>query len=228
MKFMIEKLNWDSDFFQIKIGEVNYEDIKAINEKLDFDLLYVYNLSSFDLQLENFENTFSEAKVIFTKEIDKNRDLNATIFSIDDVKVTSENLYKLAFESGKNSRFLLDNKFQLNDFQRLYKIWVDNSVSKKIADDVLIYIEDSKPIGFVTYKIKDKNATIGLIAVDSKSQGKGIGGKLVNHLESILYQKEIKNLRIPTQLANIQACNFYKKQGYLIKETKYIKHYWKK
>ena len=73
----------------------------------------------------------------------------------------------------------------------------------------------------------DNKATVGLIAVSNQHQGKGIGGILLNHLETILYQKEIKSLTIPTQFENKQACNFYHKQGYSIFDNTFIKHYWK-
>lgn len=229
MKSMeIKKLDWDSNFFGLKIGEASYEILIGFDKILDFDLLYISSLSDFDFKLENYEKTFSEAKVSFVKKISNKNELDLKIVSFDESNTDIETLYNLAFESGKNSRFLLDTSFKLNDFHRLYKIWIDNSISKKIADDVLIYQENNNIIGFVTYKIKDKNATIGLIAVDSNFQGKGIGRKLINHLESVLHQKSIDSLTIPTQLTNIQACNFYKKQGYSIEEVKYIKHYWKK
>jgi len=32
---------------------------------------------------------------------------------------------------------------------------------------------------------------------------------------------------IPTQKENILACNFYKKNGYSVKEETVIKHYWR-
>ena len=227
-KCMIKKLNWDSEFFNLKIGEVSYKDSKSLNDQLEFDLLYVYSYSNFELQIKNFENTFSEVKLSFVKKISANKFIEPKIFSINDIDVNVNVIYELAFESGKNSRFLLDEKFSSNDFKRLYKKWVDNSVSKTIAEDILIYYDNNKVEGFVSYKIENKNATIGLIAVASNSQGKGIGGKLLNQIESILDKQNIEKLIIPTQLVNTQACNFYKKHGYFIEETKYIKHYWKK
>ena len=63
--------------------------------------------------------------------------------------------------------------------------------------------------------------------MDKKHQGKGIGGILLKHLETILYQKGITSLTIPTQFENKQACNFYSKQGYSIFENTFIKHFWK-
>ncbi|MBL4663030.1 MAG: dTDP-4-amino-4,6-dideoxygalactose transaminase [Flavobacteriaceae bacterium] len=70
-------------------------------------------------------------------------------------------------------------------------------------------------------------ATIGLIAVNSSHQGKGIGGELINAVEVQLLDRGITTLRIPTQLKNEQACKFYKKLGYSPIEKTDIKHYWR-
>ncbi|NBL65781.1 dTDP-4-amino-4,6-dideoxygalactose transaminase [Flavobacterium sp. NST-5] len=104
---------------------------------------------------------------------------------------------------------------------------MDNSINKKFADGILIFFEDQKPKGFVTYKIQETSATVGLIAVDAEFQGNKIGAKLLIHLEQMLIEKNVKQLIIPTQLSNHQACHFYTKQGYSIKNQTRIKHYWK-
>jgi dTDP-4-amino-4,6-dideoxy-D-galactose acyltransferase len=68
---------------------------------------------------------------------------------------------------------------------------------------------------------------VGLIAVSSEYRGKGIGGIMLTHLETVLNTIGIHNLTIPTQGQNEQACYFYNKIGYSISEKTYIKHYWK-
>lgn len=224
---MVKKLDWDSNFFNLKVGEIVVEEYKSTFDTASFDLLYVYGKKEFELIIHQFENTFSEVKVkyckkIFTKNINSNN-----IFSIHDVKIDIQDLYQLAFESGKSSRFLLDNKFDDNKFKELYKAWIENSISKKIADDILVYIEKNELLGFVSYKISNEKASVGLIAVNPNHQGNKIGGKLLAKLENVLLDKNINEIIIPTQLANIQAFNFYKKQNYSIIETIYIKHYWK-
>ena len=82
-------------------------------------------------------------------------------------------------------------------------------------------------MGFVSYKINQDNATIGLIAVCPNNQGKKIGSKLLKYVEQQLVAINIKKLFIPTQQANETACSFYKKHGYQIHEKVQIKHYWK-
>ena len=91
---------------------------------------------------------------------------------------------------------------------------------------MLVYQENKQTLGFVTYKIEKDFATIGLVAVDSFSQGKGIGGKLIDAVENKLISNGVFKLIIPTQLENTNACNFYKKLNYKVHETTAIKHYW--
>ncbi len=224
---MINKLEWDSNFFNLKVGEFIYYQNYKDKDLSAFDLIYVVSDKDFELQLENFENSFAETKVIFNKKPEKGNQNPQPIFSFDKQNIDIQELYYLAFESGKNSRFLLDKKFNPNHFRMLYKQWIDNSINKKFADDVLVYFEEKTAKGFVTYKVIDTTATIGLIAVNPNSQGKGIGAKLVQHLENLAFEKGIKQIMIPTQMNNISACNFYSKQGYAIKSKTYIKHYWK-
>lgn len=227
MKFMVKTLQWDSDFFNLKVGEINYDERYNQQDVSNYDLIYVISNNDFVLELDNFENTFSETKVIFVKNLEKENIDSEPIFKFNQVNVEIDKLYSLAFESGKNSRFLLDNRFDKSIFKNLYRAWIDNSINKKFADDILVYFEENQIKGFLSYKTIDSIASVGLIAVDANCQGKGIGAKLLKYLENIILETGIKQIKIPTQLSNIQACSFYKKQGYSIKNKTYIKHYWK-
>lgn len=227
MKFMVKKLQWDSEFFNLNIGEIQYNDNYDEKDSSNYDLIYIYSNEDVDLKIPNFEKTFSEIKVTFFKKIEVNNYVSENIFQLDEVDVNKEKLYSLAYESGKNSRFLLDKKFNEVFFKKLYKAWIDNSINKKFADDILVYFEENQLKGFVTYKINNNDASVGLIAVDTTYQAKGIGTKLLKYLENILVEKKVEIIMIPTQMSNIQACNFYHKQGYSIKSKKHIKHYWK-
>ncbi len=224
---MIKKMEWDSDFFNLNVGELQFKEHNASLNYADYDLLYVVSAEDFDLKLKGFENSFSEQKIKFYKELKETMQWSQHVFSHKNEEYNIQDIYELAFESGKHSRFLLDKNFSREKFKELYKIWIDNSLSKNFADDVLVYKQEGKTVGLLTYKTIEKNAFVGLIAVSHNHQGKGIGGIMLKHLETILYAKGIYNLTIPTQDQNQQACNFYNKIGYSISEKTYIKHYWK-
>ena len=136
-------------------------------------------------------------------------------------------MYNLAFESGKYSRFKKDKKFSNQQFENLYIKWIDNSLDFNFADDILIYVEENKIVGFISYKIKNEEATIGLVAVLPNHQGKGIGKYLLQVVENELIKNDIKALNIPTQKENKEACSFYEKLEYKIKESITIKHFWR-
>ncbi len=225
---MINKLDWDSDFFEIEVGELIYENNSNVENSNDFGLLYIKSNQQFNVEINGFVNNFHETKIVFSKNIIQNNLNSTNIISINQIDFNVTEIYDLAYESGKYSRFFLDKNFKKNKFLELYQKWVDNSISGQFANDVLIYQERNQIMGFVTYKTKNNEATIGLIAVSPNHQGKGIGGKLLHFVENELFQKNIKTLLIPTQENNLAACNFYKKQGYQVHEITFIKHYWKK
>ena len=225
----MKKLDWDSDFFNIRVGEILYEEEIDTNEVKNFDLLYIKSGNDFDLEVVGFENSFSEQKIIFSKDVlDIENVLISQISTYDESKHSLHDIYQLAYESGTYSRFNLDEKIGEHNFRKMYDRWVDNSINKRFAEELLVFEENSQVIGFITYKIILDRAYIGLIAVNSTFQRKGIGQKLLLFVESKLYKQGIKKLLIPTQERNSLACSFYAKQGYSIEEITYIKHYWRK
>lgn len=225
----VKILAWDSNFFNKKIGVIEAGDeIGNFSDIESFDLLYVKQIVDKFIEIDNFKPTYTETKVVFSKKISKsNNPLNSFIFSALYTDVNKEQIYKLAFESGKFSRFKLDDNFGQHEFEALYKTWVDNSIAKEFADAILVYKEKNSILGVITYKIIDDYAAIGLLGVCNKHQGKGIGSELLIAAENELSNKKVKELKIPTQLQNEQACGFYKKLGYNIIEKTIIKHYWK-
>ena len=224
---MIKKLPWDSDFFELKIAEISNQKTTTNKNLEDFDLIYYKSKESFTIKIKGFKNSFSEIKILFVKDILSNKIEDNNIFSIKKTVFNVSEIYELAYESGKFSRFNLDPKFNHNKFIELYKKWVDNAMNNSFADDLIVYKESDKILGFVTYQISGDEATIGLIAVNPDFQGKGIGSKLLNHVEQHLFNKKIKKLYIPTQKSNKTACDFYSKLGYNIHEIIHIKHYWR-
>lgn len=225
----IKFLEWDSFFFNKRIGEIELASpIHFEPDSNDFDLLYVKQKEDVVIEIDNFKQSYFETKVVFAKSVLKNNlPAEKSIVSAFNSTFRISQIYELAFESGKYSRFNLDENFQRSEFEALYRKWVDNSLTAAFADEVLLYKLGDAILGIVTYKVFGNYATIGLLATHPESQGKGIGTKLVSALEKELYERGVEALRIPTQLQNEQACGFYAKMGYAIFEKTIIKHYWR-
>ncbi len=224
----IKYLAWDSCFFNKKIGCLDLiNNCNLFEIQNDFDLIYVLCDKDIPLEIKDYKQSYLEKKIVLSKKIDQKYEATDVNIFFELEESPREELYELAFESGKFSRFNLDSNFKRSEFESLYKKWVDNSFNKELADAVLVYKEQNKTLGFVTYKVWNTYATIGLIGVSSKYQGRGIGKKLLVAVENELVTRGVKELRIPTQLQNEGAYAFYTKMGYQIIEKKILKHLWK-
>ncbi len=231
-----EFLSWDSAFFDLKIGKIvcknKGEELEAKLNKSkneNYSLLYVFTSENELLKeelIQKYTGKLVDRKVNFQIDLtsfEKKENLGVEDYLGQDLNAE---LLELTYLSGGNSRFLLDEKFPKSSFEKLYKTWIEKSLSGELADKVFVWKDKNKIVGFVTLKIKNNEAEIGLIAVSEKVQGQQIGTKLVDACVYYLQDKSISILKVPTQLHNIQACNFYKKYGFTIKSITNIYHFW--
>jgi len=236
----IEYLSWDSDFFVKKIGRLFITEANKLESFLKdaattgYQLIYVFGDKELFFNkdiLIKFNGKLIDKKIVYEKKIQiKEESLpfvseGINIFEYINKKPTVE-LEQLAYISGRYSRFKLDNNFEENDFKRLYKIWLERSLSKEIADRVFVVKQNSKIIGFITLKYNENIGDIGLLAVDSYVQGKGYGKLLIQRCLLDLLKKEIYTINVSTQLDNKDACVFYEKCGFKTKSITNIYHFW--
>jgi dTDP-4-amino-4,6-dideoxy-D-galactose acyltransferase len=231
---MIE-LTWDSDFFNKKIGRLDVaDDYTFLVENLEkafqqqYDLIYVFGNKNTDIPneiLEKFNGKIVDRKIIYTAQIEDLR--TKTLVEIREFdKKNGSLLYDLAYLSGTHSRFRLDEGLGIENFKRLYREWIDKSVSHQIAKKVFVYEDNGQIKGMVTLGVKEKAANIGLIAVDETLQGKGVGMSLIDTCVQYCKIEGIIWLDVPTQLDNTQACRFYEKCGFIEKSVQNIYHFW--
>lgn len=227
---VVEYLKWDSEFFSMKIGAC-YENLKFRKDDINkYDLIYCYNgIGKLILnQTENFKKGYEEYRILYRKELKQKFPDDPSILSYKDYPSNVGSLLPLAYESGKYSRFSLDENFTELQFEQLYETWLSNSITGKIADVIYFYLKEKQIIGFVTISLKGKEyGQIGLISVLKDYQGEGIGRRLLEKAENYTLENNRKFLMIPTQKHNIGACAFYEKLGYLVYKETMIEHLWK-
>ena len=223
----VNKLDWDSEFFQKNIGEIDCNRSKLAPVDQSFDLIYVKNCFDPNFHITDFYLNHQETKVVFSKIVEEKQQPLTIIKDTDNSLLTKERFYPIAFESGKFSRFKLDSNFSKKDFEKLYSIWVDKSIAKEIADKVFYLEEKNELKGFITLKQKETDCLVGLFGIDIKFQGKGLGTTLLNVVEDYCSKNGIEKLIIPTQKENLPACAFYLKYGFEIIEEINIKHFWR-
>lgn len=227
---MIRFLTWDSDFFNITIGELRVNsDITHLPELENYELLYVIQKSKNKFKIHGFKESYCDERVVFQKNLNNIKPIrNNKVYSVKEIDISLDKLYHLAYISGVYSRFRLDTNFKKEQFEAMYRAWIDNSINFNISSDLFVYKESNKVKGFISFKILDGVAKIGLIAVDEEFQGLGVGKQLIEKVEWYCVKHKCFKLEIPTQAKNKKACNFYLKNGYEISRSEIIKHYWKK
>lgn len=230
-------LKWDSDFFGfpvafIEVGMGNDNQVKSELDRLfnsGAKLVYVY--SHKEIELDGYDSVIADRKRSYILEKLQNRRVNS-VTQLENSGIRDD-LYSLAFQAGEHSRYRVDSHISEEDFKRLYRTWIDNSLDKGFADYVLGIIEPSsdprhfKPLGLISAKRKGDELSIGLFATDENSRGKGIGSELIQQVLNIANKKGLK-VEVTTQSDNETACRFYEKRGFKVKSETYVYHVWAK
>ena len=235
---MIKHLNWDSEHFGIRIGEIRVSEPDSSSylelASLDYDLIYIYSDSVEVLDPSILKSlSYTEERRYYFKEAFNTREstedntilierVSAQYLDISDLKV----LRDLAVESGKYSRFKMDPFIQDSSFVRLYHTWIDNSLKGEFDDHVFVSYHKNEMTGLVSCRIADNTLKIGLFAVGPSHQRKGIGNALLKKIEMFAWNEGLQNILIPTQAININACRFYKKFDYSERKSEYLSHLW--
>lgn len=242
MKNNYAVLDWDSTFFGFTVARVLPQnlDFKQLDETLltmrqeNVTLAY-WAASPTDEEsvaaARRCNGFLADKKVTFVIDADEmlQRDSStiseAIVEEYADLYPTPE-LEALALQAGVYSRFRVDPRIPEGRFVDLYKLWINNSVNKKIADAVLIVRKEGKAVGMVTVGRKGDRADIGLIAVDDSMRGKGLGLTLVRAAQEWALNKGFTSAQVVTQGENISACRFYEKCGYRVDKVENIYHFW--
>lgn len=232
----IEKLCWDSDFFNLEIGQLTVtksEDLENLVLNTEFDLVYVNSIFS----IGKFEKiSYRGTKVEFKKVLNTQKlDIYETtaLVNVDIVYYNKfeKDLKELAYLSGHQSRFYRDPKFKKADFRKLYDKWLENALNRTHDNVFIAYHDESqnKPTAILTGNISNTNLTarVGLIAVDKNQQGKGLGKLILRSFEQLGKTSSCNMAVIPTQIENQGACKFYESLGYKATQTYLVYHLWK-
>lgn len=230
-------LDWDTRFFGFQTGLITGKNLSA--KELDlilaemktagFRLVYYPRLSLIEnsVIIDRYKGLLADEKVTFVKTLPE------TVIPISDPQVISytrpdisPELLELAWESGIYSRFHVDPNFKNNEYLHLYKTWIERSVSREIAKDILVYMDGPVVGGMITLGEKNGRGDIGLVAVSASSRGKGIGKKLMAAAEDAFYKMGYKQVQVVTQGINKPAMNLYEHSGYSLEERIYFYHFW--
>lgn len=238
MKTEVQYLKWDSDFFGFPVYFIDKtfptEQLETILQSLYKDeiaaLIYLSRSKKLPtiISSEYYSFDLIDEKATFTKSIKTQAkvQLNQNVKAFDEF-MSEKKVIELAIESGVYSRFKLDKNIPLGKYQELYKLWAVNSINKKIAQEVLVYMVGKEIAGMITLGEKNGNADIGIIAVDPMYRGKGIAAELIKSAECWFAEHAYPTVQVVTQKANIPAVGLYSKLGFKESELEFYYHLWR-
>jgi dTDP-4-amino-4,6-dideoxy-D-galactose acyltransferase len=232
----LTELEWDSVFFGYKVALISFDQngknhvdelIEEIISK-GIRLTYVLTSPSDDYLNDIIKRTggiLADTRIKYSKNTEPHYEFKNIIKEFTDNKPTIE-LTELAIQAGKYSRFRIDENFTNNEYERLYKQWLINSLNKELAFKVLVAIEGIQITGFTTLGDKNSCADIGLVAVDRNFTGRGIGTDLVHYADNTAYNMNYHEIKVVTQKRNQIACNLYEKCNFQVENITNIYHFW--
>jgi len=100
------------------------------------------------------------------------------------------------------------------------------NLEEDIVQEIVCVYEDAELIGFLIYKVEEKEAELLWMAISKEFQGRGYGESLLNFLEGLMKERSVNTLILKTldDSANYppykQTTRFYRKNGF--KKVKFI------
>ena len=234
-------LEWDTNYFGINSGRVTLDEtigskewniVSKVLKKNEFNVIdNVNNDSINNLYISKLSGAFvTDINFQFTKEI-KVAIKHANKFDIaiqNKLRVNNE-ILEISKNSYKHSRFFNDPYLNKAKAKNVYGQWVQSAFLDENKYFINCYI-DSKVAGYILFSLdcKTNTAIIELISVKEGMQNGFIGKEMMIYLEKYIYDnhKDIKDIRVGTQSNNINAINFYVRNGFRVKEIRSVYHYW--
>jgi dTDP-4-amino-4,6-dideoxy-D-galactose acyltransferase len=233
-----ELLPWDTDHFGFTIARVRGETLTADRaEQVDAwcaraGVVCLYWLAApgdADSAATAEARGFREAdlRLVFARSLEPaNSEPLPTGLRFADPADTPR-LVEIARTSYRLTRFYFDPKFPKARVEALYTVWIDRSLAG-MADAVLVAGPVGEPTGFITCHraASAESARIGLVGVDARSQGQGIGPILLRGAIEWFRDTGASRVEVATQGRNLSAQRLYQRGGFVSDSVKVWYHKW--
>ncbi len=115
------------------------------------------------------------------------------------------------------TRFYADPQLPDTLCDQLYETWLRNNLADPDVTVLVIHRHD-QPVGYLTMCADETGASIGLVAVDERDRGTGVGRELVLAAVDLAYQRGHQRIRVVTQARNSGALRLYENCGFRVRE----------
>jgi dTDP-4-amino-4,6-dideoxy-D-galactose acyltransferase len=230
---------WDSDFFGFSVAKVR-RDVLDSQSAIAIDAW----CREHEVRWLNFVARPDDVQTVLLAErhgyhladvrMTYGRDLSEPhppVPHLDEVRLVDPRdvpgLMRIASVSHGDARIYHDGNLPREVCDRFFATWIKNSC-EGFANAVLVTGEIGDPTGYVTCHYNNGGAagSNGLMAVDRRSQGKGLGVSLMAGALRWLADRGAKRAVLVTQGRNLVAQRVYQKLGFLIRKLELQYHKW--
>lgn len=241
----IENLVWDTEFFSVAIGRIKtslLDDetvVAVLDDAREGGLRCLYFEADPDdrttmLAVEKNGFHLVDIRVVLEYSFG-NMPMGSMETSIPSELIITEaiesdmpRLEEIAVMIGNFSRYAFDDNFGMDEIERLYKVWIHNSMHG-MADVVLVARwahENSDAVGLITCLTQGEFGVIDLLGVHDAHHRKRIGSGLVQSALDWAVNQNIGSMQVVTQGRNVPAQRLYQRMGFVTKSTTLYYHKW--
>ena len=135
-----------------------------------------------------------------------------------------DSVCEIAGSSFTKSRFHLDPLISKETADLVKREWAGNFFKGLRGKWMVLAEVEDKVVGFLQLlKKSDSTIVIDLIAIKANMQGKGIAGSMISFANSECLETP-GDIKVGTQISNIQSLAFYIKHGFRIISADYVLH----
>lgn len=229
----VHVLDWDSQFFGMRVAHVRVDRtmdqayLSRCLEQCDADVIYVFLPSHLESEyvfaIKKAFGICYDHKVTYAKMVNLNEAKGDSF--VMQVTEESDELLRLAYASGHLSRFYCDPLFRPY-FKSLYCEWIRKAL-RDTDSKVFAIMDSGRMNGMATVSVSEGVGRIGLLAVDEKCRGQGLGLRLLKQCDAYFRSLRVHTCIVVTQKNNVAACRLYEKNDYKEVEEVEVWHVWK-
>ena len=236
----LETLEWDTNFFGFPVARIvnpnaSIDELRAVRDQMNerqIPLAYWSAENPNDdirREAERLGARLVDERLTFVSDLRgfPRADIPELRFVqsyIEGMSLTE--LKQLAVDSGIYSRFVVDPQFPRAKAIALFEEWIERSIEKTFADDVLVLTQDHRIAGMATIRKKNDCANIGLAAVAADFRRRRFGQALVYAAQNWCRERGVDRIEVATQSVNVPARMLYRKCGFQLQRTEFVFHFW--
>ncbi len=234
-------LDWDSDFFGVRIARVNaghlaeetVAPILAWCADQAIDCLYFladaddYATSRLaaqnDFYLVDLRVSLDRALVNGSTNGGSSDGNGSVIRPCEAADLPA--LKAIARTVHRDTRFYFDPRFPRDRCDALYETWIEKSCDG-YADLVLVADLHGAAVGYCSCHRRGGEGQIGLFGVHADHHGQGVGSKLIREALGWFVEQGLERASVVTQGRNIAAQRLYQKHGFMTRAVQMWYHRW--